>query len=449
MTETTEQRIRSEADDLERRWETDPRWSGVERTYSAEEVVRLRGSFRVEHSVARHGAERLWELLQTDDYIAALGALTGGQAVEMVKAGLQRDLPLGMAGGGRREPRRADLPRPVACTRPTPCRRSFAASTTRCSAPTRSRGPRAARPTAWRRSSPTPRPASAGPERVRADEVDDRGRRRRRALRGPAREREEVRAPRRQGPRADRRSSSARSPPRAWPPTCCDVPTVLVARTDALGRDAADEPTSTRATARSRPASARTRASTACERAWTRRSRAALAYAPYCDMLWCETATPDLEEARAFADGDPRRVPGQAARVQLLAVVQLEAAPGRRHDRAVPEGAGGDGLPVPVHHARRLPRAERRACSSWRRGTPSEGMPAYVRLQEREFAMEARRLHRHAAPGRGRHRLLRPGLGGHRGRQRLDARAEGLDRGGAVPRRGAEQTHRKGIEPSR
>src|SRR6187200_2718970 len=89
MTETTEQRIRSEADDLERRWETDPRWSGVERTYSAEEVVRLRGSFRAEHSVARHGAERLWDLLGSDDYTAALGALTGGQAVEMVKAGLQ------------------------------------------------------------------------------------------------------------------------------------------------------------------------------------------------------------------------------------------------------------------------------------------------------------------------------------------------------------------------
>src|SRR6187397_1336178 len=88
MTETTEQRIRSEADDLERRWETDPRWSGVERTYSAEEVVRLRGSFRAEHSAARHGAERLWDLLGSDDYTAALGALTGGQAVEMVKAGL-------------------------------------------------------------------------------------------------------------------------------------------------------------------------------------------------------------------------------------------------------------------------------------------------------------------------------------------------------------------------
>src|SRR6201996_7928051 len=75
--------------DVEHGWATDPRWSGVERASSAADVVRLRGSIRVEHSLARQGAERLWDLLHTEDYINALGALTGGQAVEMVKAGLQ------------------------------------------------------------------------------------------------------------------------------------------------------------------------------------------------------------------------------------------------------------------------------------------------------------------------------------------------------------------------
>ena len=74
---------------LDREWETDERWTGVERTYGAEDVVRLRGSVRVEHSLARHGAERLWGLLHSEDYVSALGAMTGGQAVEMVKAGLQ------------------------------------------------------------------------------------------------------------------------------------------------------------------------------------------------------------------------------------------------------------------------------------------------------------------------------------------------------------------------
>jgi isocitrate lyase len=75
--------------ELERQWTTDPRWKGVERSYRASDVVRLRGSVPVEHSLARRGAERLWQLLHSEDYINALGALTGGQAVEMVKAGLR------------------------------------------------------------------------------------------------------------------------------------------------------------------------------------------------------------------------------------------------------------------------------------------------------------------------------------------------------------------------
>src|SRR5215211_2093641 len=65
------------------------RWDGIERTYSEEDVRRLRGSVHVEHTLARLGAERLWQLLQEQDYVAALGAMTGGQAVEMVKAGLK------------------------------------------------------------------------------------------------------------------------------------------------------------------------------------------------------------------------------------------------------------------------------------------------------------------------------------------------------------------------
>jgi isocitrate lyase len=75
--------------DIERQWATDDRWNGVERNYGAADVVRLRGSVQVEHSLARHGAEKLWSLLHSEDYINALGALTGGQAVEMVKAGLK------------------------------------------------------------------------------------------------------------------------------------------------------------------------------------------------------------------------------------------------------------------------------------------------------------------------------------------------------------------------
>jgi isocitrate lyase len=75
--------------ELERQWAADDRWAGVERTYAAEDVIRLRGSVEVEYSLARQGAEKLWRRLHSEDYVNALGALTGGQAVEMVKAGLQ------------------------------------------------------------------------------------------------------------------------------------------------------------------------------------------------------------------------------------------------------------------------------------------------------------------------------------------------------------------------
>ncbi|MFO7283673.1 MAG: isocitrate lyase, partial [Thermobifida fusca] len=74
---------------LQKEWETNPRWKGVKRTYSAEDVIRLRGSVTEEHTLARLGAERLWELLHTEDYINALGALTGNQAVQQVRAGLK------------------------------------------------------------------------------------------------------------------------------------------------------------------------------------------------------------------------------------------------------------------------------------------------------------------------------------------------------------------------
>ncbi len=77
------------AADLAQEWAADPRWAGVERTYSADDVVRLRGRVTEEHTLARRGAERLWHLLAERSYVPALGALTGNQAVQMVRAGLE------------------------------------------------------------------------------------------------------------------------------------------------------------------------------------------------------------------------------------------------------------------------------------------------------------------------------------------------------------------------
>ncbi|WP_049565817.1 isocitrate lyase [Nonomuraea sp. SBT364] len=82
-------RLKGAAEQLREEWDNDPRWAGIERTYSAEDVVRLRGSVQEEHTLARLGAERLWDLLHTEDYVHSLGALTGNQAVQQVRAGLK------------------------------------------------------------------------------------------------------------------------------------------------------------------------------------------------------------------------------------------------------------------------------------------------------------------------------------------------------------------------
>ncbi|MFW6333865.1 MAG: isocitrate lyase [Desulfosalsimonas sp.] len=79
----------AEAAALEQSWQSDPRWKGVTRPYSADDVMRLRGTLPIQHSYADAGAKRLWRLLNSEDFVAALGALTGNQAVQQVEAGLK------------------------------------------------------------------------------------------------------------------------------------------------------------------------------------------------------------------------------------------------------------------------------------------------------------------------------------------------------------------------
>ncbi|MBY0122226.1 isocitrate lyase [Bacillus sp. S/N-304-OC-R1] len=81
----TEARVKQ----LQENWAMDERWKGIERTYTAEEVIRLRGSIDIEYTLARRGAEKLWKLVNEEDFVNALGALTGNQAVQQVKAGLK------------------------------------------------------------------------------------------------------------------------------------------------------------------------------------------------------------------------------------------------------------------------------------------------------------------------------------------------------------------------
>ena len=113
-----------------------------------------------------------------------------------------------------------------------------------------------------------------------------------------------------------------------------------------------------------------------------------LAFAPYADLLWCETGTPDLGQAAEFAEAIHAEFPDK-----MLAYNCSPSFNWKRHlddddDRALPARARRDGVRVPVHHAGRLPRAEPLDVRAGR-GYAAEGMPAYVRLQESEFAAEA------------------------------------------------------------
>jgi isocitrate lyase len=87
MTQPTSREQQAQA--LQQQWEQDPRWRGIQRGYSAADVVRLRGSIQIEHTLARRGAEKLWNLLNTEPFVNSLGALTGNQAMQQVKAGLK------------------------------------------------------------------------------------------------------------------------------------------------------------------------------------------------------------------------------------------------------------------------------------------------------------------------------------------------------------------------
>lgn len=81
--------MQEEIRELERDWQENPRWEGIIRPYSAEDVVRLRGSVRIEYTLARKGADRLWKLFKEEEFVSALGAVTGTQAIQQVQAGLK------------------------------------------------------------------------------------------------------------------------------------------------------------------------------------------------------------------------------------------------------------------------------------------------------------------------------------------------------------------------
>jgi len=362
------------------------RWDGIERPYTSEDVERLRGTVHVEHTLARLGAERLWELLHDEEYVPALGALTGGQAVQMVKAGLPAIYLSGWQVA-------ADA--------------NLAGQTY----PDQSLYPSNSGPALVRRLNN----ALLRADQIHAAEGDtethwlapivadaEAG------FGGPLNAFELMKAMIEAGAAGvhfeDQLSSEKKCghlggkvlvPTNQFVRTLvaarlaadvCGVPTVLVARTDALSAklvtsdaDPADEPFLTgertpegffRVQAGLAPAIAR-----------------GLAAAPYADLVWFETSTPDLEEAREFADAMHDRFPKK-----LLAYNCSPSFNWRAHldddriagfQRELTElGYRFQFVTLAGFHSLNA------AMFELARGYAEEGMTAYVRLQEREFELE-------------------------------------------------------------
>jgi isocitrate lyase len=381
----TEERIRRQADALERRWERDPRWLGVERTYSAEEVVRLRGSFRVEHSVARRGAERLWELLGSEDYTAALGALTGGQAVEMVKAGLKAIYLSGWQVAadanlaGQTYPDRSLYPSDSV---PAVVRRINNAL-------------QRADQIAWSegREADFLAPIVADAEAGFGGTLNAFELMKSMIAAGAAGVHYEDQLASEK--KCGHLGGKVLVPTDAFVRTLTaarlaadvlDVPTVLVARTDALSATLLTADVDSRD--RRFATGERTPEGFCVVRGGMEAAIArAIAYAPYCDMLWCETGTPDLDEARVFAEGVHAAHPGK-----LLAYNCSPSFNWRRHLDDATIARFQKELAAMGYRFQFITLAGFHALNAGMfelaRGFSSSGMTAYVELQEREFAME-------------------------------------------------------------
>jgi isocitrate lyase len=364
------------------------RWDGIERTYNEEDVRRLRGSVHVEHTLARLGAERLWQLLQEEDYVAALGAMTGGQAVEMVKAGLKAIYLSGWQvaadanSAGEVYPDQSLYPVNSA---PALVRRLNNAL-------------RRADQIEWSEESSDGRYWLAP---ILADAEAGFG--------GVLNAFELMKAFIEAGAAGvhfeDQLASEKKCghlggkvlvPTQQFIRTLtaarlaadvCDVPTLILARTDSLSATLltsdVDERDRQFVTGERTP-----EGYFVVESGLDSAIARGLAYAPYADLIWFETSTPDLGEAREFADAIHDRSPGK-----LLAYNCSPSFNWKRHldDEAIAgfqERLGEMGykfqfITLAGFHTLNESMFE------LARGYAEEGMTAYVRLQEREFELEA------------------------------------------------------------
>ena len=369
-------------------WASNPRWKGVERPYTAGDVLRLRGSIHIEHTLARIGAERLWELLQTDPYINALGAMSGNQAVQQVQAGLKAIYVSGWQvaadanNAGTMYPDQSLYP---ADSVPNLCRRINNALQ-RADQVHHAEGKVAPGQT-W--FAPLVADAEAG-------------------FGGTLNAFELIKGMIEAGAACvhfeDQLSSAKKCGHlggKVLVPTTeaiqklvaarlaadvMGVPTLIMARTDA---DSADlltsdiDPRDREFCTGERTSEGFFRIRGGIESAIAR----GLAYAPYADLIWCETSHPDMDEARRFAEAIHAKYPGKMLAYNRSPSFNWrknldESAIARFQPELARMGYKFQFVTLAGFHALNLSMFE------LARGYKLAGMTAYSRLQEKEFSRE-------------------------------------------------------------
>ena len=383
---TPDARIQVQADQLDARWRDDPRWRGIERTYTATDVVRLRGSVQPEQTIARLGAERLWELLGRGGPVRALGALTGGQAVQMVKAGLEAIYLSGWQVAAD-----ANLSGST-----YPDQSLYPANSVPALVKRLNNALMRADQIDWsenRNGTYWLAPILADAEAGFGGALNAYELMRSMIEAGAAgvHYEDQLASEKKCGhlggkvlvPSAQfvRTLNAARLAADVY-----DVPTVLVARTDALSAalltSDIDEYDRDFVTGE-RTAEGFFRVRDGIDAAISR----GLAYAPYADLVWFETSTPDLGEARAFADAVHERFPGK-----MLAYNCSPSFNWRKHLDDATIASFQETLAEWGYTFQFITLAGFHSLNAGMfelaRGYAAESMTAYVRLQEHEFAME-------------------------------------------------------------
>ena len=378
--------------ELDRQWSTDKRWAGVKRTYSASDVVRLRGSVQVDYTLARRGAEILWSSLHESDYINALGALTGGQAVEMVKAGLKAIYLSGWQVAAD-----ANLSEQV-----YPDQSLYAANSVPAVIRRINNALRRADQIEWSELAASGRTGEAREWLVPIVADAEAG------FGGALNAFELMKSMIEAGAAGvhfeDQLSSEKKCGHmggKVLVPTSqhirtlnaarlaadvCGVPSLVVARTDSLGANLLTsdvDPLDKEFTTGERSPEGFFYVRPGMDIAIAR----GLAYAPYSDLLWCETSTPDLDEARVYAEAIKARFPDQMLAYNCSPSFNWKKALDDETIARFQKELGAMGysfqfITLAGWHALNA------ATFDLAHGYAERGMTAYVELQQREFSLE-------------------------------------------------------------